>query len=525
MTELFYGKEARKKLKKGIDMVADAVKVTLGGRGRNVSISKERGKVPLITKDGVTVANSIQQLSDNIENDGAQLAKDVAQRMMRICGDGTTTSTLLLQVMIEEGIKVIDAGYNPMDIKSGIDKAVACVVKSIKDQSIHINDNKELIEQIAITSANNDIETGKIVSDAMAAVNNGMILIEEGTSNETTIEVIEGMQIGRGYISPYFVTNPEKMFVEYINPYILIYDKKLNLLKEIQAFLELIIKTKRPLLVIAEDIEGEVLNVLVSNKQVNNYPFCAIKMPFGTNRNDIIEDIAAITGGIVVSEQKGFSLKSLSLDKLGTCEKLIVSKDTTNIFNGKGNKENIDHRLNNVKSQIQDCKNEFEVQMLLKPRLANIIGCRGIISVGGKSEVEMKERKDRIDDALKATYAAIEEGIIPGGGKAYLNSILSLTDIKINNDDELEGIKIISKALEAPITQILLNAGLDPKEIIKQINNGGNDYSYNVKSNKYENLLETKIIDPAKVARVALENAASVASMLLTTECAITDKQ
>ena len=522
--EIKFNIDAREQLKQGVDELANAVKVTLGPKGRNVILEKKFG-APAITKDGVTVAKEIE-LADAFQNTGAQLVKSVASKTGDDAGDGTTTATVLAQSICTTGLKNVAAGANPMDLKRGIDKAVKKVVEHIKQQSEMVGDNYEKIEQVATVSANNDPEIGKLIADAMRKVSkDGVITIEEAKGRETTIGVVEGMQFDRGYLSPYFVTNTEKMECEMESPLILIYDKKISVLKDFLPILEPAVQTGRPLLVIAEDIDSEALTTLVVNRLRSQLKICAVKAPgFGDRRKAMLEDIAVLTGGVVISEEKGLKLEQATVEMLGSAEKVTISKDNTTIVGGKGQKELIADRVNQIKNEIQNTTSSYDKEKL-QERLAKLSGGVAVLYVGAASEVEMKEKKDRVDDALCATRAAIEEGIVPGGGVAYLRALESLEGLKGDNADETTGIKIIERAIEEPLRQIVENAGLEGSVVVQKVREGKGDFGYNARKDCYENLRESGIIDPAKVARVALENAASIAGMFLTTECVIVDKK
>ncbi len=522
--DILFNMDARDQLKKGVDELANAVKVTLGPKGRNVIIEKKFG-APHITKDGVTVAKEIE-LDDPFMNTGAQLVKAVASKTGDDAGDGTTTATVLAQSIITEGLRNVTAGANPMDLKRGIDKAVDKVVASIKEQSEDVGADYEKIEQVATISANNDYEIGKLIADAMRKVSkNGVITIEEAKSRDTTIGVVEGMQFDRGYLSAYFVTDTEKMECEMENPYILIYDKKISNLKDMLPILEAAVQTGRPLLIIAEDVDSEALTTLVVNRLRSQLKICAVKAPgFGDRRKDLLEDIAILTGGIVVSEEKGIKLEQATLEMLGSCGKITVSKEVTTIVDGNGDKAAIDTRIANIKGQIETTKSDYDKEKL-QERLAKLSGGVAVLYVGAASEVEMKEKKDRVDDALCATRAAIEEGIVPGGGVTYVRAIDSLNDVEPANADEKTGIDIIRRAVEEPLRQIVANAGKEGAVVVQKVREGAGDFGYNARADKYENLLAAGVVDPAKVTRVALENAASIAGMFLTTECVIVDKK
>ena len=522
--EILFNIDARDQLKKGVDALANAVKVTLGPKGRNVIIEKKFG-APHITKDGVTVAKEIE-LADAYQNTGAQLVKEVASKTGDDAGDGTTTATVLAQAIVAEGLKNVTAGASPMDIKRGIDKAVAKVVESIKAQAETVGDNYDKIEQVATVSANNDPVIGKLIADAMRKVSkDGVITIEEAKGTDTTIGVVEGMQFDRGYLSAYFVTNTEKMECEMEKPYILIYDKKISNLKDFLPILEPAVQTGRPLLVIAEDVDSEALTTLVVNRLRSQLKICAVKAPgFGDRRKEMLEDIAILTGGVVISEEKGLKLEQATIEMLGTADKVTVSKDYTTIVNGAGVKENIKERCDQIKAQIVATKSDYDREKL-QERLAKLSGGVAVLYVGAASEVEMKERKDRVDDALRATRAAIEEGIIPGGGVAYIRAIDSLEGMKGDNADETTGIGIIKRAIEEPLREIVANAGKEGAVVVQKVREGKGDFGYNARTDVYENLHAAGVVDPAKVARVALENAASIAGMFLTTECVIVEKK
>ncbi len=522
--EIVFGMDARDQLKKGVDELANAVKVTLGPKGRNVIIEKKFG-APQITKDGVTVAKEIE-LSDAFQNAGAQLVKEVASKTGDDAGDGTTTATVLAQAIVAEGLKNVTAGANPMDLKRGIDKAVAQVVDSIESQSVEVGDNYDKIEQVASVSANNDPSIGTLIADAMRKVSkDGVITIEEAKGTDTTIELVEGMQFDRGYLSAYFVTNTEKMECEMERPYILIYDKKISNLKDMLPILEPAVQTGRPLLIIAEDVDSEALTTLVVNRLRSQLKICAVKAPgFGDRRKEMLEDIAILTGGLVISEEKGLSLEQATLEMLGTSEKVTVTKDNTVIVNGAGAKANIEMRINQIKSQISTTTSDYDKEKL-QERLAKLSGGVAVLYVGAASEVEMKEKKDRVDDALCATRAAIEEGIVPGGGVAYIRAIEKLEGMKGENADETTGIEIIKRAIEEPLRQIVANAGKEGAVVVQKVREGKGDFGYNARKDVYENLNAVGVVDPAKVTRVALENAASIAGMFLTTECVVVEKK
>lgn len=516
--------QAREELKKGVDALADAVKVTLGPKGRNVIIEKKFG-APHITKDGVTVAKEIE-LENAFENMGAQLVKEVASKTGDQAGDGTTTATVLAQAIVTEGLKNVAAGANPMDLKRGIDKAVSKVVEGIKGMNQEVDDDMAKIENVARISANNDEEIGRLIAEAMKTVKKeGVITVEEAKGTETTVEVVEGMQFDRGYISPYFVTNSEKMECEMDSPFILLYDKKISNLQEMLPILEAVAQTGRPLLIIAEDVDNEALATLVVNRLRGSLKICAVKAPgFGDRRKEMLEDIAILTGGNVISEVKGMQLKQATVNDLGTAEKVTVNKDNTTIVNGAGSKEAIDARVAQIKAQIETTTSEYDKEKLHE-RLAKLAGGVAVLYIGAPSEVEMKEKKDRVDDALSATRAAIAEGIVPGGGVAYIRCLSALDELKGENNDETTGIAIIRRAIEEPLRQIVENAGLEGAVIVQKVKEGTGDFGYNARTDNYENFFATGVIDPAKVTRVALENAASIAGMFLTTECVIADKK
>ena len=522
--EILFNIDARDQLKKGIDTLANAVKVTLGPKGRNVIIEKKFG-APHITKDGVTVAKEVE-LADAYQNTGAQLVKEVASKTGDDAGDGTTTATVLAQAIVAEGLKNVTAGASPMDIKRGIDKAVAKVVDSIKGQAETVGDNYDKIEQVASVSANNDPVIGKLIADAMRKVSkDGVITIEEAKGTDTTIGVVEGMQFDRGYLSAYFVTNTEKMECEMEKPYILIYDKKISNLKDFLPILEPAVQTGRPLLVIAEDVDNEALTTLVVNRLRSQLKICAVKAPgFGDRRKEMLEDIAVLTGGVVISEEKGLKLEQATIEMLGTADKVTVSKDNTTIVNGAGDKENIKERCEQIKAQIVSTKSDYDKEKL-QERLAKLSGGVAVLYVGAASEVEMKEKKDRVDDALRATRAAIEEGIVPGGGVAYIRALDALEGFKGDNVDETTGIDIIKRAIEEPLRQIVANAGKEGAVVVQKVREGKADFGYNARTDVYENLHAAGVVDLAKVTRVALENAASIAGMFLTTECVIVEKK
>ncbi len=520
--ELFFDVEAREKLKKGVDTLADAVKVTLGPKGRNVILDKKFG-APSITKDGVTVAKEIE-LKDNIENMGAQLVKEVASKTADAAGDGTTTATVLAQAIYAIGSKNVAAGANPMDLKRGIEKATIAVVESLKQQSRQISTSKE-IAQVATISANNDHEIGTMIADAMEKVGKeGVITVEEARGTETEVKTVEGMQFDRGYLSPYFVTNPEKMEVEMERPFILISEKKVSSMKELLPVLEQVAQTGRPLLIISEDVDGEALATLVVNKIRGALKVAAVKAPgFGDRRKAMLEDIAILTGGTVISEERGFKLENATLQYLGTAEKIIIDKDNTTIVNGAGAEADITGRVNQIKSQIEVTTSDYDREKL-QERLAKLSGGVAILYIGAATEVEMKEKKDRVDDALHATRAAVEEGIVAGGGVAFIRAIEALDGLKGANDDQTTGINIIRLAIEAPLRTIVANAGGEGSVVVNKVKEGTGDYGYNAREDRYENMVEAGIIDPTKVTRLALENAASIAGLLLTTECVVADK-
>ena len=522
--EIKFNIEARESLKKGVDALADAVKVTLGPKGRNVIIEKKFG-APHITKDGVTVAKEVE-LEDAFQNMGAQLVKEVASKTGDDAGDGTTTATVLAQAIINTGLKNVTAGANPMDLKRGIDKAVARVVESIKAQAHEVDDDMGKIENVARISANNDAEIGQLIAEAMGKVKKeGVITVEEAKGTDTSVDVVEGMQFDRGYISPYFVTNAEKMQCDMDNPFILLFDKKISVLKDMLPILEATAQTGRPLLIIAEDVDSEALATLVVNRLRGSLKVCAVKAPgFGDRRKEMLEDIAILTGGVVISEEKGLKLEGATIDLLGTAEKVTVNKENTTIVNGAGDKECIAERVAQIKNQIATTKSDYDREKL-QERLAKLAGGVAVLYIGAPSEVEMKEKKDRVDDALSATRAAIAEGIVPGGGVCYIRCIKALEGLVGDNDNETTGIEIVKRAIEEPLRQIVSNAGLEGAVILQKVKDGEGDYGYNARTETYEHFFETGVIDPAKVTRVALENAASIAGMFLTTECVIADKK
>ncbi len=522
--DIKFNTQAREELRAGVDALADAVKVTLGPKGRNVIIDKKFG-APHITKDGVTVAKEIE-LEDPFQNMGAQLVKEVASKTGDDAGDGTTTATVLAQAIVNVGLKNVTAGANPMDLKRGIDKAVAKVVEGIRQQAQEVGDDFSKIESVARISANNDEEIGQLIAEAMRKVKkDGVITVEEAKGTDTTVEVVEGMQFDRGYISPYFVTNTEKMECEMENPFILIYDKKISTLKDMLPILEASAQSGRPLLIIAEDVDSEALATLVVNRLRGSLKICAVKAPgFGDRRKEILEDIAVLTGGVVISEEKGMRLDAATVEMLGRAEKITVNKDNTVIVNGLGSKDSIEARVAQIKAQIEVSTSDYDKEKM-QERLAKLAGGVAVLYIGAASEVEMKEKKDRVDDALSATRAAIAEGIVPGGGVAYIRCIDSLEGLKGANEDETTGIEIVRRAIEAPLRQIMHNAGLEGAVILQKVREGKGDFGFNARTGQYENFFEAGVIDPAKVTRVALENAASIAGMFLTTECVITDKK
>lgn len=520
--KIFFDTEARDKIKRGVDTLADAVKVTLGPRGRNVVIDKKFGS-PSITKDGVTVAKEID-LKDPIENMGAQLVKEVASKTADSAGDGTTTATVLAQAIYSIGVKNVAAGANPMDLKRGIDKAVSVITRDLEAQKKNISTSKE-IAQVATISANHDEEIGNMIAEAMEKVGKeGVITVEEARGTETEVKTVEGMQFDRGYLSPYFVTNTEKMEAELERPFILISEKKVSSMKELLPVLEAVAQTGRPLLILAEDVDGEALATLVVNKIRGALKVAAVKAPgFGDRRKAMLEDIAIITGGTVISEERGFKLENATLEYLGTCEKAIIDKDNTTLVNGSGASEDIQARVNQIKAQIENTTSDYDREKL-QERLAKLSGGVAILYIGAATEVEMKEKKDRVDDALHATRAAVEEGIVAGGGVAFIRATAALADLKGNNEDENTGINIIRVALESPLRTIVSNSGQEPSVVVQKVKEGTGAYGYNAKDNTYQDLLEAGIIDPKKVSRLALENAASIAGLLLTTECVIADE-
>ncbi|WP_300130673.1 chaperonin GroEL [uncultured Barnesiella sp.] len=522
--EIKFNIQAREELKKGVDELANAVKVTLGPKGRNVIIEKKFG-APHITKDGVTVAKEVE-LEDPFQNMGAQLVKEVASKTGDDAGDGTTTATVLAQAIVNVGLKNVAAGANPMDLKRGIDKAVAKVVEGIREQAQEVGDDFEKIESVARISANNDSEIGQLIAEAMKKVKKeGVITVEEAKGTDTTVDIVEGMQFDRGYISPYFVTNTEKMECEMDTPYILIYDKKISVLKDMLPVLEATAQTGRPLLIIAEDVDSEALATLVVNRLRGSLKVCAVKAPgFGDRRKEMLEDIAVLTGGVVISEEKGLKLESTTIEMLGRAEKVTVNKENTTIVNGMGSKESIAARVAQIKAQIETTTSDYDREKL-QERLAKLAGGVAVLYIGAASEVEMKEKKDRVDDALSATRAAIAEGIVPGGGVAYIRCIPALDGLKGANEDETTGIEIVKRAIEEPLRQITANAGVEGAVVVQRVKDGKGDFGYNARTDSYETFFAAGVIDPAKVTRVALENAASIAGMFLTTECVIADKK
>ena len=518
-----YNVEARDALKRGVDILANAVKVTLGPKGRNVIIDKKFGS-PAITKDGVTVAKEIE-LKDAVENMGAQMVKEVASKTADIAGDGTTTATVLAQAIVTAGVKNVAAGANPMDLKRGIDKAVAAVVENLKAQSQTVGEDNNKIKQVASISANNDEVIGSLIAEAMGKVGkDGVITVEEAKGTETEVKTVEGMQFDRGYLSPYFVTNADKMEADLENPFILIYDKKISNMKELLPVLEKTVQTGKPLLIIAEDLDGEALATLVVNKIRGSLKVAAVKAPgFGDRRKAMLEDIAILTGGTVISEERGYKLENADLSYLGSAEKVVVDKDNTTVINGAGNADDIKARVNQIKAQIETTTSDYDKEKL-QERLAKLAGGVAVLYVGAASEVEMKEKKDRVDDALHATRAAVEEGIVAGGGVAFIRATDALKGLKGANEDETIGIEIIRRAIEEPLRQICFNAGIEGAVIVQKVKEGTGDFGYNARTDVFENLIGAGVIDPTKVSRVALENAASIASMLLTTECVLADE-
>jgi chaperonin GroEL len=521
--QLFFDIEARNKMKKGVDILSNAVRVTLGPKGRNVVLEKKFG-APSITKDGVTVAKEIE-LEDPIENMGAQMVKEVASKTADIAGDGTTTATVLAQSIISEGLKNVAAGANPMDLKRGIDKAVVKVVQHLKSQSQNVGSDSKKIQQVASISANNDETIGKLIAEAFGKVGKeGVITVEEAKGTDTNVDVVEGMQFDRGYISPYFVTNSEKMEAELENPYILIYDKKISAMKDILHILEKVAQGGRPLLIISEDLEGEALATLVVNKLRGTLKVAAVKAPgFGDRRKEMLQDIATLTKGVVISEEQGYKLENADLSYLGSASSVTIDKDNTTIVGGKGKKEDIIARVNQIKAQIEVTTSDYDKEKL-QERLAKLSGGVAVLYIGAATEMEMKEKKDRVDDALHATRAAVEEGIVPGGGVAYIRAVESLEKFKGINEDETTGISIVKRALEEPIRQIVFNCGIEGSIVVQKVKEGKTDFGFNARTEVYENLYKAGVIDPTKVTRIALENAASIAGMLLTTECVIADR-
>ncbi len=520
--DITFNLEARNALKSGVDKLSNAVRITLGPKGRNVIMDKKFG-APYVSKDGVTVAKEIE-LKDPVENMGAQMVKEVASKTADVAGDGTTTATVLAQSIIHSGLKNVTAGANPMDLKRGIDKAVIEVIKHLRKQSKEVGDSIEKIEQVATISANNDHSIGKLIAEAMSKVKKeGVITIEEAKGTDTSVQVVEGMQFDRGYISPYFVTDTEKMEAVFEDPYILIYDKKISTMKDFLPVLEKVVQTGKPLLIIAEDVDGEALATLVVNKLRGSLKIAAVKAPgFGDRRKAMLEDIAILTGGTVISEEQGYKLENADLSHMGTAEKITIDKDNTTIVSGKGDKDNIKARINQIKAQIENTTSDYDKEKL-QERLAKLAGGVAVLYVGAASEVEMKEKKDRFDDALHATRAAVEEGIVPGGGIGYIRALEALEKFKGDNADENTGIAIVRRALEEPLRMIVENAGVEGSIVVQRVKQGKEDFGYNARTETYENLYESGVIDPTKVTRVALENAASIAGMLLTTECVLAD--
>lgn len=521
--DIYFDVDARDRLKKGVDALANAVKVTLGPKGRNVVIEKKFG-APHVTKDGVSVAKEVE-LKDPIENMGAQMVKEVASKTADIAGDGTTTATVLAQAIVNAGMKNVAAGANPMDLKRGIDKAVATIVGHLKDNSKEVGSDNDKIKQIATISANNDEGIGTLIAEAMKVVgNDGVITVEEAKGTETEVKTVEGMQFDRGYLSPYFVTNTEKMITEMENPMILIYDKKISNMKELLPILEPVAQSGKPLLVIAEDVDGEALATLVVNRIRGSLKIAAVKAPgFGDRRKAMLEDIAILTGGQVISEERGLSLETATVDMLGTAEKVEIDKDNTTVVNGAGKKADIEARVGQIKAQIEASTSDYDKEKM-QERLAKLAGGVAVLYVGAPTEVEMKEKKDRVDDALAATRAAVEEGIVPGGGVALIRALDALQSLQGENDDEVTGIAIVKRAVEEPLRQIIANAGDEGAVIVQKVKEGKDDYGYNARTEQFDNLFEAGVIDPTKVTRIAIENAASIASMLLTTECVIADE-
>ena len=520
--DIIFDLDARNGIKRGVDALANAVKVTLGPKGRNVIIGKSFG-APVVTKDGVSVAKEIE-LDDPLENMGAQMVKEVASKTNDLAGDGTTTATVLAQAIVKEGLKNVAAGANPMDLRRGMDKAVKIIIADIEKQSEKVGNSYQMIEQVASISANNDNEIGSLIAKAMEKVKTeGVITVEEAKGTETTVEVVEGMQFDRGYLSPYFITDADKMETELENPYILIYDKKISTMKDLLPILEQTAKAGRPLMIIAEDVDGEALSTLVVNKIRGALKVSAVKAPgFGDRRKAMLEDIAILTNGTVISEERGFALETATLELLGSCEKIVTDKDNTTIINGEGNSDSIKARVNQIKAQIDSTTSDYDREKL-QERLAKLAGGVAVLYVGAASEIEMKEKKDRVDDALAATRAAVEEGIVAGGGVAIVRAAKKLEKLTGDNDDEQTGINIIERAIEEPLRQIVANAGMEGSVIVNKVREGKNDFGFNAKTEEFENMMKAGIIDPAKVVRVALQHAASVAGMLLTTECVISD--
>lgn len=522
--EILFDVDARDRLKAGVDALANAVKVTLGPKGRNVIIDKKFG-APSVTKDGVSVAKEVE-LKDAVENMGAQMVKEVASKTADVAGDGTTTATVLAQAMVNTGLRNVAAGANPMDIKRGIDKAVSAIITELQSMTQEVGDDNAKIEQVATISANNDSFIGKLIAEAMGKVKKeGVITVEEAKGTDTTVEVVEGMQFDRGYLSPYFVTNTEKMITELENPYILIYDKKVSTMKDLLPVLEKTAQTGKGLLIIAEDVDGEALATLVVNKLRGSLKIAAVKAPgFGDRRKAMLEDIAILTGGTVISEEQGRKLEDATLEDLGTAEKIEIDKDNTTIVNGSGAKENIDARVKQIKAQIESTTSDYDREKL-QERLAKLAGGVAVLYIGAATEVEMKEKKDRVDDALAATRAAVEEGIVPGGGVALIRAAKALDAVEGINDDEQTGVAIVRRAVEEPLRQIVANAGGEGAVIVQKVAEGNDDFGYNARTEEFENLYAAGVIDPTKVTRVALENAASIAGMLLTTECVLADEE
>ncbi|PLX25891.1 MAG: chaperonin GroEL [Salinivirgaceae bacterium] len=522
--EIKFDVDARNRIKEGVDKLANTVKVTLGPKGRNVVIEKKFG-APQVTKDGVTVAKEIE-LSDAYANVGAQMVKEVASKTNDDAGDGTTTATVLAQSLVTVGLKNVTAGANPMDLKRGMDKAVLKVVESIRSQSQEVGENNDRIEQVARISANNDAEIGKLIADAMnKAGKDGVITVEEAKGIETELQTVEGMQFDRGYISPYFVTDTEKMEADLENPYILIYDKKISTMKDLMPVLEPAAQSGRPLMIIAEDVDGEALATLVVNRLRGSLKVAAVKAPgFGDRRKEMLEDIAVLTGGTVISEEKGMKLEGATLDMLGTAEKITIDKENTTVVNGAGDKSQIEARVKQIKQQIENSTSDYDKEKL-QERLAKLAGGVAVLYIGAASEVEMKEKKDRVDDALSATRAAVEEGIVPGGGVAYIRAIEALEDLKGENEDETTGIQIVKRAIEEPLRQIVFNSGKEGAVVVQKVREGKGDFGYNARIDEYQNLLETGVIDPTKVTRIALENASSIAGMFLTTEAVLVEEK